>query len=84
MEGKSLCVSLRGTELKRCAASEADEESESWEEHVDAWQAGKHLYVFVHLCVDMYLRVCLWVLTVFTADGLVFKERRHQAWCELN
>lgn len=27
--GKALCVSLRGTELKRCAPSEADEERAS-------------------------------------------------------
>lgn len=49
MEGKALCVSLRGAELKRCAPSEADEERASPERNMqDAWQAArKHCCMFV-------------------------------------
>lgn len=39
MEGKALCVSLRGTELKRCAPSEADEERASPERNM--WMPGR-------------------------------------------
>lgn len=37
--GKSLCVSLRATELKRCAPSGADEEGTSPERNM--WMPGR-------------------------------------------
>lgn len=47
-------MSLRGTELKRCAPSEADEERASPERNM--WMPGRQrtlCYVCVHLCIDM-------------------------------
>lgn len=38
-KGKALCVSLRGTELKRCAPSEADEERAGPERNM--WMPGR-------------------------------------------
>lgn len=52
-------MSLRRTELKRCAPSEADEERERVLRGTCGCLAGSEtlLYVCVHLCVDMQLTV---------------------------
>lgn len=45
---RALCVSLRGTELKRCAPSEADEERASPERNM--WMPGRQRNIAPCLC----------------------------------
>lgn len=76
MEEKALCVSLRGTELKRCAPSEADEERASPERNM--WMPGRQRNTVVCLCVLVRRHVSnsmsASALCVFTANCWVSQK----------
>lgn len=76
MEGKALCVSLRGTELKLCAPSEADEERASPERNM--WMPGRQRNTVVCLCALVRRHVSnsasASALCVFTAEGWISRK----------
>lgn len=60
VQGKALCASFKCTQLKRCAASEADEERASPERSM--WMPGRQrntVWLCVHFCTEMHLTVHL-------------------------
>lgn len=70
--GKALCESLRGTELKRCAPSGADEERASPERNM--WMPGRQRNTVVCLCALVRRHASNSVqsasaLCMFAADG---------------
>lgn len=84
VQRKALCVSLRLTQLKRCAPSEADEERASLERSM--WMPGRQRNAVVWLCALMrrHASNCASTSVRLRCRGLDFKEVCCWAGCELN
>lgn len=72
--GKTLCESLRGTELKRCAPSGADEERASPERNM--WMPGRQRNTVVCLCALVCRHVSNSVQSVLSVCSLQMDGRK--------
>lgn len=78
MEGKALCMSLKGAELKRCAPSEADEERASPERNM--WMPGTQRNNVACLCALGCRHVSNRALCAFAARLCGFQGNALPSW----